>query len=226
MVEKKTETNHGQESKDGNGDGPKFFIDIEGVVHEVEDGIVTYDEILALGGWEASLGILQIDLKTQESKSLEPGAIVEIKPGMGFSKKVRWKRGAVSERALEEVNHIRKAYPNLEFEPNGAWVLIPEYQVGKEWNRQKNDVAFQISPGHPGTPPYGIYVRAGLRINGKIPNNYKESGLSSRPPFGGEWGMFSWSPDSGNWRPGASVISGTNLLDFVQSFKKRFIEGV
>lgn len=79
--------------QNGNGQGPKYFINIEGQQYPWEDDTITYEEIINTGGWDPSQGAIVIDLKTNEERTLKPGDIVEIKPGMGFAKKVRFKRG-------------------------------------------------------------------------------------------------------------------------------------
>lgn len=72
--------------------GPKYFLDIEGDITSWDEPTITTEEIIALGGWDPSLGAIVID-KDQNERTLQPGEIVEIKPGMGFSKKVHFKRG-------------------------------------------------------------------------------------------------------------------------------------
>jgi hypothetical protein len=75
-----------------NKEGPKFFLDIEGVLKEWYENTVTTEQIIALGGWNPSLGAIMIDQDNVEH-TLQPGQVIELKPGMGFSKKVRFKRG-------------------------------------------------------------------------------------------------------------------------------------
>ena len=72
--------------------GKKFFVNIEGTEHPWDKDTITTEEIIALGGWEPSLGAILID-KDNVEHPLQPGQVVELKPGMGFSKKVRFKRG-------------------------------------------------------------------------------------------------------------------------------------
>ncbi len=72
--------------------GPKYFLDIEGVQKPWDKDTITTEEIIALGGWDSSQGAILID-KDNNERTLQPGEIVEIKPGMGFSKKIRFKRG-------------------------------------------------------------------------------------------------------------------------------------
>ena len=76
----------------GKDKGPKFTLDIEGMLKPWDDDTITTEQIAALGGWDVSLGVLMID-KDNNERTLRPGEIIELKPGMGFSKKVRFRRG-------------------------------------------------------------------------------------------------------------------------------------
>ncbi|MFQ5803616.1 MAG: multiubiquitin domain-containing protein [Candidatus Methylomirabilales bacterium] len=72
--------------------GQKFFVNIEGTVHPWDKDTITTEEIIALGGWDPSLGVIEID-KDNNERTLRPGEVIDLKPGHGFAKKVRWKRG-------------------------------------------------------------------------------------------------------------------------------------
>ena len=78
--------------KEKNGKGPKFHLDIEGELVPWDQDTITTEQVIELGGWDASLGTILID-KDNNERTLEPGEVVEVKPGMGFSKKVSFKRG-------------------------------------------------------------------------------------------------------------------------------------
>ena len=127
-------------------------------------------------------------------------------------------------RIREELALLRQRYDDLEYNEDGRWVRIPSYPLPEGWNRSLTDVIFQIPVGFPGTPPYGIYTPAGLLFKGERPNNYSEP-TPTRPPFPGNWGIFSWMSDEGQWRPTADVVSGSNLLNWVVGFAARFREG-
>lgn len=71
----------------------KYFLDIEGTIHEWSQNTITTEEVIELGGWEPSKGAILIDLKTNEEENLNPGQVIELRPGLGFSKKHRFKRG-------------------------------------------------------------------------------------------------------------------------------------
>lgn len=72
--------------------GAKYHLDIEGVLKDWNEGTITTEQIIQLGGWDASQGAILIDEENRET-TLQPGQVVQIKHGMGFSKKVRFKRG-------------------------------------------------------------------------------------------------------------------------------------
>lgn len=74
------------------GRGPKYFLDIEGVIHDWDRDTITTEEIIQLGGWDPSQGAIEIDENNVEH-TLAPGQVIDLKPGHGFSKKVHWKRG-------------------------------------------------------------------------------------------------------------------------------------
>lgn len=71
---------------------PKFFLDIEGELKPWDNDSITAEQIAELGGWDVSLGVLLIDQDNNE-RTLEPGEVVKLEPGLGFSKKVRFRRG-------------------------------------------------------------------------------------------------------------------------------------
>jgi hypothetical protein len=79
-------------NKGDKGHGPKYLLDVEGVEKSWEKDTITTEEIIALGGWDSSQGAIVID-KDSNERTLQPGEVVEIQPGMGFSKKVKFKRG-------------------------------------------------------------------------------------------------------------------------------------
>jgi len=79
-------------AKDEEKHGPKFQLDIEGTLKPWDEDTITTEQIIALGGWEIAQGAIMID-KDNVEHTLSPGQVVELKPGMGFSKKVHFKRG-------------------------------------------------------------------------------------------------------------------------------------
>lgn len=83
--------------KDDRGQGPKFFLDIEGKLVPWGQETITTEKIIELGGWDPSLGAIEINLKDNTERTLQPGEIIQLKPGIGFSKKVLFKRGVSHE---------------------------------------------------------------------------------------------------------------------------------
>lgn len=209
---------------DHHGLGPRFCVNTEGNEHPWTRSTITFEEIAHLGGWPAAQGVIQINEDNTE-RPLAPGEVIHLRPGQAFCRRIRWKRGFTrAERITAEVDLMRRVFPNLEFRE--GWVRITNVSLTPPgWNRTKTDVAFQIADAFPGTPPYGIYVPVGLRFNGQMPQKYTEPS-GTIPPFGGAWGLFSWSVADGNdWRPTASVEKGVNLLQWVRGFGQRFAEG-
>ena len=74
-------------------ENPKFEIDIEGAYKPWDKDTITTEEVAALGGWDASEGVVLIDLEDGTERNLQPGEVVKLRPGIGFSKKIRFKRG-------------------------------------------------------------------------------------------------------------------------------------
>jgi hypothetical protein len=214
-------------SKAKHGEGPKYFVNIEGTEHPWPKSTITTEEIAALGGWDLAQGVIEID-KDNNEHTLQPGEVVELKPGHGFSKKVRWKRGENIHQARieEELALLRSRFRDVEHVAAGQWVRVREYRVlHPGWTPGVTDVSFQIPMGYPGTQPYGIYVPTGMRYLGNLPANYQEP-AGNQPPFEGSWGVFSWAPGDRQWRPTTNLVTGTNLLNFVLGFNDRFREGV
>lgn len=73
--------------------GPKFTLDIEGNLVPWDGDTITTEQIADLGGWEISQGVMLIDFRDNSERMLQPGEVVELRPGLGFSKRVRFKRG-------------------------------------------------------------------------------------------------------------------------------------
>tara|TARA_R110000787_G_scaffold203779_6_gene314318 strand:+ start:1592 stop:2341 length:750 start_codon:yes stop_codon:yes gene_type:complete len=72
---------------------PKYCINIEGVgIIDWDLPTITAEQIAELGGWNISEGVVEVDEDNNE-RTLVPGEVIELKPGIGFCKKHRWKRG-------------------------------------------------------------------------------------------------------------------------------------
>lgn len=219
-----TQSNPGDgKEKDNPVKGPKYMVVIEGKEFLWNRDTITTEEIAALGGFTLADGVIEIDADNVE-RTLAPGETVNLKPGHGFSKKVRWKRGDLfNARVQAELELLRQRYPAIEV--NGTWVRIPDFALPAGWNRASTDVAVQIPQNYPGGPPYGIYVPSGIRFKDEMPSEYQDA-AANQPSFGGTWGVFSWTPESGAWaQPTQDIVSGPNLLNWVLGFKVRFEQG-
>src|SRR3989344_7285785 len=202
--------------KDRSNQGPNYFVNIEGAEYPWPKSTITTEEIVTLGGWDHAQGVIEID-KDNNERTLQPGDVIELKPGHGFSKKYRWKRGEniVQARIEQELALLRSRFRNVEYIAADQWIRVREYPIlHPDWTPGITDVAFQVPMAYPGAHPYGIYVPAGLRYRGNMPANYQEP-AANQPPFGGTWGIFSWAPGDGQWRPTTDLVTGTNLLNFI-----------
>jgi len=83
--------------KDNRGQGPKFYLDIEGKIVPWDQETITTEKVIELGGWDPSQGAIEINLKDNTERTLKPGEVITLRPGIGFSKKVRFKRGTFDE---------------------------------------------------------------------------------------------------------------------------------
>ena len=70
----------------------KVEVDIEGRIYLWEKTTITVEEIITLAGWEIEQQVVEITSENLEITH-KPGHPIEVKPGHGFSKKVRFKRG-------------------------------------------------------------------------------------------------------------------------------------
>jgi len=73
--------------------GPKFVVNVEGVDHPWDRDTITVPEIRQLGGFASTDPVIEVDDKENTERTLPEGEVVELKPGKGFGKKVRFKRG-------------------------------------------------------------------------------------------------------------------------------------
>ncbi len=71
----------------------KFEVDIEGALKPWDKDTISTEEVAALGGWDVSEGVVLIDLEDGTERNLKPGEVIKLRPGIGFSKKIRFQRG-------------------------------------------------------------------------------------------------------------------------------------
>ena len=71
----------------------KFEVDIEDTIYEWDRETITVPQLRQLGGLPTDTPVVEIDLKENTEHELAEDAVVELKPGQGFAKKVKFKRG-------------------------------------------------------------------------------------------------------------------------------------
>ncbi len=72
---------------------PKYMINIEGVDFPWDEDTISVAQIRELGGLPADNPVIEVDLKDNTERTLGEDEIVEVKPGRGFGKKVKFQRG-------------------------------------------------------------------------------------------------------------------------------------
>jgi hypothetical protein len=73
--------------------GPKYTVNIEGVNHSWDEATITTTQLWQLGGWEPHQQIVEVDLLSMTETTLADDAVITLKPGQGFAKKIRFQRG-------------------------------------------------------------------------------------------------------------------------------------
>ena len=73
--------------------GPKYEVNIEGTVHPWDKGTISVPELRDLGSLPQELPVVEINLHDNTEVTLEEDAVVELKPGQGFAKKIKFQRG-------------------------------------------------------------------------------------------------------------------------------------
>ena len=78
---------------DGHGGGPKYFVDIEGTEYPWDRPTITVSELRALAGIPSDVPMLEIDPDNNQ-RQIPENEVIRLKPGHGFSKKIKYQRGA------------------------------------------------------------------------------------------------------------------------------------
>jgi hypothetical protein len=71
----------------------KYEINIEGVNHPWEKDTITVPQIRQLAGWDDIQPVVEVDLSDNSERTLSEDEVVELKPGHGFGKKIKFQRG-------------------------------------------------------------------------------------------------------------------------------------
>ena len=86
-----TETKEKGHSK-GEGEGPKYYLDIEGKEYPWDEDTITVPQIRELGNLPANLPVIEIDPDNNE-RTLAENEVITLKQGHRYGKKVKYKRG-------------------------------------------------------------------------------------------------------------------------------------
>ena len=71
----------------------KYHIDIEGTIYDWDEETITVAQLRDLGHLPADVPVIEVDFKDNSEHELAEDAILELKPGQGFAKKLGYKRG-------------------------------------------------------------------------------------------------------------------------------------
>ena len=200
----------------------KYFVCIEGKTFPWPDSTILAEQIAELGGWDFSLGVIEID-KDQNERRLQPGEAVSLKGGLSFCKKQSWKRGLnVESRIAQELRLVEQNYPVVLYKnvETVHWFYVEGLVLPEPLTPSRIKVCFSVTAGHPVTKPYGFFMQEGIK-RGDLILDFKAP--PHLPPFEGLWRFKSW--DAPHWKPGPDVVSGDNLWGWVRSFRQGIAEG-
>lgn len=71
----------------------KYAVNIEGALFEWDRETITAEEIRELAGFDPGQQIVEVDLKDNTERTIGEDEVLQLKPGHGFGKKVRFQRG-------------------------------------------------------------------------------------------------------------------------------------
>ena len=73
--------------------GPKYFVNLEGAEKPWDEPTIKVPEIRELAGWDTTQPIVEVNLDDNTERTLAETDTVTLKPGHGFSKKIKFQRG-------------------------------------------------------------------------------------------------------------------------------------
>jgi hypothetical protein len=73
--------------------GPKYFVNLEGTEVSWDEETITIPQIRELAGWDTSQPVVEVNLDDNTEQTLPEDAVITLKPGHGFAKKIRFQRG-------------------------------------------------------------------------------------------------------------------------------------
>lgn len=84
----------GKPEKPDNGKGPRYVLDLEGADYPWDESTITVEQVRELAGWGPEQQVVIVNLDTNEETVLAERTPVELKPGHGFGRKFKFRRGA------------------------------------------------------------------------------------------------------------------------------------
>jgi multiubiquitin len=72
---------------------PKYEIDIEGSLFPWDGDTITVPQLRDLADVDQTQQMIEVDLKDNTERTLAEDEVIRLKPGKGFGKKIRYKRG-------------------------------------------------------------------------------------------------------------------------------------
>jgi hypothetical protein len=70
----------------------KYDVDIEGKLHPWESDEITPAQICELAGWSPGTEVIEVD-DDNNQRTLQAGEEVHLRPGLGFAKRHKFRRG-------------------------------------------------------------------------------------------------------------------------------------
>lgn len=94
MTQQTTNTTARDDDAGGRGKGPNYVLDLEGVDYPWPEPTITVAQIREVAGWTGDQQVMIVDLRTNEETVLSHDQPIELKPGHGFGRKFKFRRGA------------------------------------------------------------------------------------------------------------------------------------
>lgn len=73
--------------------GPNYFVNIEGLEKPWHQAEITVPQIRQLAGWDSNQQVVEVNLENNTERTLAETAVIDLKPGQGFAKKIKFQRG-------------------------------------------------------------------------------------------------------------------------------------
>ena len=122
-------------------------------------------------------------------------------------------------RLEQERELLLQAHPTAILKTDTLVVILPGHPLPAGWSHTSTDVLFAIPANYPGGQPDNICARPDLALVSGAPPGSSQ-GIQTHD--GRSWMQFSWHLDSGDWRPRADTVGGSNLTDYLSGALTRF----